>query len=166
MGALEYAKHIERLLNTCDYLDPRDQFPPKMEIPPDNPLAFSWVKVQLYFQDDKVLKVHDQALFDNDGAMAERSFSYDFRTKGAEHPIFRICNHEGLPQSIEARCHVHVEDLKDKKTGESRLECFSDSIGFPSNKGKDFAYAIHCIKNFYLGKPQEWENGTANDPCV
>ena len=140
MGASEYAELIDRILNSCEYLDPRPMIS-KVEIPEDNPNALRW-KAQYQFVENKTLKIKDIASFDSDGNMVERAFSYDFREVGAEHPIFRICNHERI-QPVNEPCHVHV--------GPTQLECFEDS------KKTTFPYAIHCVKNHYQQKAQEWE---------
>lgn len=89
------------------------------------------------------------ATFDLDGNWVERSFAYDFRDAGAVYPLFRICNHNAT-QSIKAPCHVHV-DQDDER------------IIFPTSEGKDFSYVIHCIKNFYQHKPQDWEKEGDNE---
>ena len=149
MGAYQYAELIDRLLNSCEYLDPRPRVS-KVEIPEDNPNAFRW-KEQFTFAGDKILKVKDVASFDSEGNMVERAFSYDFREVGAEHPIFRICNHERL-RSVNEDCHVHV--------GSNVIKCFDDSVK------TTFAYAIHCIKNYYQQKVQEWENGGVDESGI
>lgn len=164
MGAEEYAEHIDRLLNSCEYLEPRRQFPARINIPPDNALAFEWRKARIIFKGGKALNILDLAIFDTEGNMTERRFSYDFRTINDDHPIFRICNHQEW-NSVDAPCHVHVTD-GNEKTGERIIECFSDSKGFPADGARDFSYAIHCIKNFYLGRRQEWEMEEDSDSIL
>jgi len=144
LGAYKYAELIDRLLNSCEYLDPRPMVQRKVIIPEANPNAFQWDKEVFTFRDEKILKVKDIGLFDSDGNMVERGFSYDFRQVSGIHPIFRICNHERIVPVSEP-CHVHV--------GLKELPLFSDSTK------ATFDYAIHCIKNFYNQKPQDWEKG-------
>lgn len=116
--------------------------PRKFIIPEANPNAFQWDKEIFLFKEDKILKVKDVGMFDSEGNMVERGFSYDFRERGSVHPIFRVCNHEKIIPASEP-CHVHV--------GQKELPLFPDSTK------ATFAYAMHCIKNFYTGKPQDWE---------
>jgi len=106
---------------------------------------------QFTFTGNKILKIKDIASFDSEGNMVERAFSYDFREVGSEQPIFRICNHERI-KSVNEKCHVHV--------GPIEHECFSDSTR------TTFAYAIHCVKNHYLHKAQDWENGGTDEPGI
>ena len=152
MGAYQYAEIIDRHLNSCEFLDDRPGRHSKVQIPEDNPNAFFW-KEKFYFRDNKVLTVTDIDTFDADGDMLERDFAYDFRERGGAHPIWRVCNH-CTKQSVDAPCHVHVEH------DDNVIECFPDS------SKTDFTYAIHCIKNFYLGKPQEWEEGGECEPGI
>lgn len=152
MGAYEYAKLIARLLETCEYLDPRPAAPSKIVIPKDNERSFFWKEI-FPFTDEKVLTIKDMATFDPDGRMLERNFAYDFRDKGSSDPIFRICNH-GVWQSVSERCHVHVGEEN------NTIECF------PSSEKTDFSYVIHCIKNFYLAKRQDWEKGGTDAPDI
>jgi len=87
----------------------------------------------------------EQAFFDDDG-MIERSFSYDLREKGTGRLVWRIDNH-CRRQPVTNPCHVHAfPDAPDKRT-----EFFADS------KSTTFMYAIHCVKNFFEGTPQDWE---------
>jgi hypothetical protein len=148
LGAYEYAKLIARLLNSCEYLDPRPASPSKIKIPANNQFALYWSD-SFSFRDEKILKITDMATFDVDGKMLDRNFAYDFRDRGSRDPLFRICNH-GVWQSVCEPCHVHV----------GREE---NVVEFPSSEGKDFPYAIHCIKNFYQQKPQEWEKEGDDD---
>ncbi len=152
MGAYQYAEIIERVLNSCEFLDPRPITQSRVQIPADNPNAFYW-KESFSFKDDKILKVTDIATFDADGNMVERSFSYDFRDKGSHDPLFRVCNHN-TKQSVNDPCHVHVGH------DDNVVNCFPDSIG------KDFTYVIHCIKNFYLQKEQDWEKGGEDESGI
>lgn len=148
MGAYEYANLIERHLSSCEYLDPRPALPSKIEIPKANPFSIKW-KEAFSFRDNKILKITDFAIFSKSGNVTERSFLYDFRDKGATYPIFRICSH-GRCQSVFDACHVHFKHE-------------DNIINLPSAQKIDFAYAIHCIKNFYLQKPQDWEEGKRHD---
>lgn len=150
MGAFEYANLIARVLNSCEYLDPRPVHPSKIEIPECNPpFSLSW-KEKFTFRDSKILSVTDMATFYLEGNWVERRFMYDFRDAGSANPLFRICNHNDT-QSINAPCHVHVNLEKNV------VNCFSTS------EGKHFPYVIHCIKNFYQNKPQDWEEGGDNE---
>jgi hypothetical protein len=79
--------------------------------------------------------------------MMERAFSYDFRHTDSSRLIWRIDNH-GAWQSVASPCHVHA----DPDNEDTRIEFFSDS------KKTDFTYAMHCVKSFYEGKPQDWES--------
>jgi hypothetical protein len=152
LGAYSYAEIIDRLLNTCDFLEVRPGKHSRVQIPEDNPNAFYW-KEKFFLKDDKVLTVTDMATFDSEGNMVERAFSYDFRDKGSPHPLWRICNHNSK-QSINDPCHVHVGD------DDNVLHCF------PTSHGKDFTYAVHCIKNFYLQKEQDWEKEGDDEPGI
>jgi hypothetical protein len=149
LGAYEYAELIDRVLSTCEYLDPRPVRPTKIEIPANNPSSFYW-KEKFTFRDGKILSVTDMATFDTDGEMVERKFMYDFRDDASHVLLFRICNH-GAWQLVSKPCHVHVE----------REE---NTVEFPSSEGKDFTYALHCIKNFYQQKSQDWEKEDGNGP--
>ena len=115
----------------------------KVQIPEDNRYAFRWSEI-FHFRDDTILSVRDQATFDTDGKMVDRKFAYDFRSKGSDQPLWRICNHYEW-RSVNDPCHVHVghED--------NRVECF------PTSHDKDFLYAIHCVKLHFLQKPQDWD---------
>jgi hypothetical protein len=148
MGAYKYAEFIARLLNSCEYLDPRPASPSKIEIPKDNPSAFKWID-EFGFRDGKTLTIKDMAIFDNGGNMAKRNFKYDFREVGSNVLLFRIDNHEKW-QSVSKPCHVHV-GREDKK------------VEFPSSEGKDFQYILHCIKKFYLHEPQDWDEEGDDD---
>lgn len=143
MAAIKYAELIDRLLNSCEYLEIRPGQIFSFEIPADNPLAFWW-KQSFQMQDNKILKVTDFGNVDINGKMVERAFGYDFRTKGSIDPIFRVCNH-GSRQSVNEPCHVHVGHEKNV------IDCFENSIG------KDFTYALKCVKNFYNNKKQDWD---------
>jgi hypothetical protein len=151
LGAYEYAELIARLLNSCEYLDSRPASPSKIRIPKDNPCALYW-NDKFSFIDGKTLTVKDMATFDADGNMLERSFKYDFRDNGSPVPLFRICNH-GAWQSASEPCHVHVGTEE-------------NIVHFPSSEGKDFPYAIHCIKNFYRQKQQDWAKEEDDDPSA
>ena len=148
MGAYEYAKFIARLLNSCEYLDPRPASPSKIEIPKNNPLALKWID-KLGFRDGKILTIKEMAMFDSSGKMLERNFKYDFREMGSTDPLFRIDNHE-VWQNVSEPCHVHVG--REDKT-----------VEFNSSEGKDFQYALHCIKKFYLQQKQDWDEEDDDD---
>ncbi len=143
MGAHKYANLIARLLASCEFLDPPPAYPSEIKIPRDNPNSFYW-KDKLSFRDGKVLSILDIATFDVEGNMLERSFKYDFRDASTRKLHFRICNHCGTPQLITEPCHVHVGSEETVKH-------------FLTSEGKDFSYTIHCIKNFYSEKLQDWE---------
>ena len=148
MGAYKYAELIARLLNSCEYLDPRPVNPSKIYIPKDNPCSLRW-KDEFTFKDGNILTIKDKATFDSGGKMLERNFKYDFREIGSPVPLFRIDNHE-VTQSVCEPCHVHV-GREDKK------------VDFPSSEGKDFQYILHCIKKFYLHEPQDWDEEDDDD---
>jgi hypothetical protein len=93
------------------------------------------------------LEVYDWALFENK-EMVERSFSYDLRRKDDRKLIWRICNHKAQ-QPITASCHVHINPNNE----DDRIEFFPDSTR------TIFPYVMHCLKNLYENKPQEWEDG-------
>jgi hypothetical protein len=149
LGAYEYAELIARLLNSFEYLDPRPASPSKIKIPKANPYALYWID-KITIKEEKILTVKEMATFDGDGRMLERNFKYDFRDSGSPDPLFRIDNH-GVWQSVSEPCHVHVgrED---------------NLVSFPSSEGKDFKYALHCIKNYYQQRPQDWEKEDDDDP--
>lgn len=151
MGAVEYAELIDRLLNTCEYLDPRPAVATKIKIPLANPLSLHW-KESFSFRDNKMLKITDIALYGTNRKILERNFLYDFRDKGSPSPIFRICSH-GRCQSVMDACHVHFgqED---------------NVVVLPSAQIIDFTYAIRCIKHFYLQKPQDWETEVNNEKTI
>jgi hypothetical protein len=144
LDARAYADLIEKHLNSCQNLETRPHFPSRITIPLDNPKALYW-KDRILLQNGLVLEVHEQAFFDDEG-MSERSFSYDFREEAGRRLIWRIDNHCRL-QSVEAPCHVH----RNPNNEGERFEYFTDS------KKADFMYAMHCVKNYYQSKPQEWE---------
>jgi hypothetical protein len=148
MGARKYAEFVARLLNSCEYLDPRPASPSKIEIPIDNPLAFKWID-KLGFRDGKILTIKDMAMFDSGGKVVDRNFNYDFREVDSPVPLFRIDNH-GEWQSVFEPCHVHVgrEDVK---------------VEFSSSEGKNFQYVLHCIKRFYLNEQQDWDEEGEDD---
>jgi hypothetical protein len=152
VGAYKYATIIDRLLNSCEYLDPRPVTQSKVQIPEDNPSAFKWSE-KFFFKDAKVLTVLDQATFDGEGQMVDRKFSYDFRDRGGDQPLWRVCNHNEW-YSVNDPCHVHVGDEKNV------VKCF------PTSHEKDFTYVIHCIKNFYLQKRQDWDQGGDDEPGI
>jgi hypothetical protein len=89
--------------------------------------------------------VEDSALFKG-GDMIRRNFSYDLRRCSTGRLIWRIDNH-GSWQSIEEPCHVHI----DPDDEEARLPFFENS------KITIFPYVMHCLKNHYTGKQQDWE---------
>lgn len=148
MGAYEYAEFIDRLLNSCEYLDPRPATRSKIIIPKDNPRSLFWID-KITFRDGKILAVKEMATFDGNGNFFERNFKYDFREIDGSSLLFRIDNHEET-QSVKEPCHVHVgrED---------------NIVTFPSSEGKDFQYVLHCIKKFYLKQPQEWDEEEDDD---
>lgn len=143
MGAYKYAELINRLLNSCEYLDPRPVIPSKIVIPKSNTNALKWIE-GFTFRENKVLSVKDIALFDSDGRMLERGFHYDFREQDGIDPIFRICNH-GKVRPASDPCHVHV--------GTKEIPLFEHSLD------ATFAYAMRCIKHFYMHTPQDWNEG-------
>jgi hypothetical protein len=144
LDAQEYAELIRKHLSTCQYLEQKPHFPLRIEIPEDNPNSLL-IRDTLHLRGNLRLAVYEQAFFDENG-IVERSFAYDFREVGSEKLIWRICNH-CVRASIESPCHVHTNPHGQ----EERNEFFSDS------KGTLFFYAMHCVKNHYEHKPQEWE---------
>lgn len=144
MDAGEYADLIRRHVATCQYLEENPHFPAPIQIPEDNPSAMYWRDL-IRLRGDYRLDISDWALFE-DGEMVERSFFYDFRKTDGRKLVWRICNHR-RQRPVSARCHVHANPDNDKDL----IECFPDSIK------TIFPYAMHCVKNFYEGKPQEWE---------
>jgi hypothetical protein len=48
---------------------------------------------------------------------------------------------------MEEPCHVHI----DPDNEEARLPFFEDS------RTTIFPYVMHCLKNHYTGKPQDWK---------
>jgi hypothetical protein len=89
--------------------------------------------------------VEDSARFSSEG-MTSRNFGYDLRDCSTGRLIWRIDNH-GTWQPVGSRCHVHTNpDDEDE-----RLEHFEDS------RETTFLYVMHCIKNHYTNKPQDWE---------
>ena len=145
MSAQEYAERIKRNLSTFQYIENRPHFPSEIQIPLDNPFSLWWSDT-IHLQGNRCLKLVDAAIFSEDGMMAERSFSYDFREQESHKMIWRICNHKTW-QPVTNGCHVH--DNPDDE--DARNECFPDSTK------TDFMYVMHCLKNFYEGKPQDWE---------
>ena len=147
MNAQQYAELIEKHLLSCQYIEDKPRFPTHIEIFALDPETLFW-KEKIDFQQNLRLTVMEQTVFD-EGEMIERSFSYDLRERGdAGKLIWRIDNHN-RKQPVTAPCHVHnlPHDPPD-----SRIECFVDS------KKTDFPYAVHCIKNYFEGKSQEWED--------
>jgi hypothetical protein len=144
LNAQEYTELIKRYLATCQYLEETPHFPASIQNPENNPSALFW-RDQIHLKGGYRLEVSDWALFE-DEAMVERSFYYDFRRKDGRQLIWRICNHR-RQQPVTAPCHVHANPDDE----EDRIECFPDSIE------ATFPYAMHCVKNFYEDKPQDWE---------
>ena len=91
------------------------------------------------------LSVQEAAAFLGD-EMVERNFGYDFRDKSNDRLIWRVDNH-GAWLPVTDPCHVHANPDDD----DDRIECFPDS------RGTTFLYAMHCIKNHYENKPQDWD---------
>jgi hypothetical protein len=144
LDAQEYTELIKRHIATCQYLEEKPHFPAPIQIPENNPSAIFW-RDQIDLRDNYRLVVSDWALFE-DGEMVERSFYYDFRKRDGRELIWRICNHR-MQQPVSAPCHVHTNPNDE----EDRIECFPNSIT------TIFPYAVHCVKNFYENKPQDWE---------
>ena len=142
MNAQQYAELIKKHVLSCHFIEEKPRFPSHIEIQEGD----------LYWQDtidlqqNLCLTVMEQAFFD-DNEMIERSFSYDLREIGTGKLLWRIDNHSRR-QPVEAPCHVH--SLPDDPP-DSRTPLHSDS------KRAIFPYAIHCIKNHFEGKPQDWE---------
>ena len=146
MDAKEYTELIKRHIASCQYLEENPHFPAPIQIPENNPSALYW-RDQIYLRDGYCLDISDWALFE-DGEMVERSFFYDFRKIDGRKLIWRICNHR-RQQPVTAGCHVHANADNEKDINEF----------FPDSINTIFPYAVHCVKNFYEGKPQEWEVG-------
>jgi len=144
LDANEYRDLINRHISTCKYLEINPHFPSPMQIPEDNPSAFYWHD-EILLRDNYRLVIKESAVFE-DGEMSERSFYYDFRKKDDRKLVWRICNHF-VEKPVSAPCHVHVNPEKEKDFNEF----------FPDSVKTTFPYAMHCVKNFYEGKPQEWE---------
>ena len=146
MNAQEYAGLIEDHLNSCQFLEDPPHFTTKIKIfTHPFPDSFFWEDDVIRLKDDLCLKVEDSARFRGD-AMFNRNFSYDLRHCTTGRLIWRICNH-GTWKPVSEPCHVHVNpDNEDE-----RLAFFEDS------RTTIFPYVMHCLKNHYTGKPQDWE---------
>lgn len=145
MNADQYAKLIEKHLLSCQYIEEKPRFPSEIIIPQDDLNSLFWMdKIDL--QQNLRLTVMEQAFFCDD-QLIERSFSYDLREIRTGRLIWRIDNH-CRRQSVEAPCHVHTlpDDPPDSRKP-LHLNC-ARAI---------FPYAIHCVKNHFEGKPQDWE---------
>lgn len=138
--AEDYAELIQRCVDSCDYIEEPPHYTSTIEI---IGTSLYW-KDEIRFRDGYVLDIIDSTSFYASGGMKYRSFSYDFRKDGEVHPVFRIDNHN-RPQPATEPCHLHLGANPD------RIECFPDSTK------TDFQYVVHCIKNFYASKPQDWE---------
>jgi hypothetical protein len=149
VNAQQYAELIEKHLLSCQYIEDKLRWPSKIEIPESDPNSLYW-QDKIDLKQNLCLTVMEQAFFDDD-EMIERSFSYDLHERGTDKLVWRIDNH-CRRQSVANPCHVHAfpDDPEDR------------SKGFPDSKQTVFTYAIHCIKNHFEGKPQEWEE-TGND---
>jgi hypothetical protein len=144
LNAEKYAELIESHMLSCQFIEDRPRFPYHIGIPESNPCSLYWVD-KIPLQQNLCLTVMEQAFFDED-EMIERSFSYDLREAGTGKLVWRIDNH-CRRQPVSSPCHVHDSPNEPDK----RNEFFSNS------RRTDFTYVMHCVKNFFEGKPQEWE---------
>jgi hypothetical protein len=145
VNAQQYAELIEKHLLSYQYIEDNPRFPSEIQIPESDPNSLFWSD-RIDFRQDLRLTVMEQAVFCDD-QLVERAFSYDLREIATGKLIWRIDNHSRR-QSVDAPCHVHV--LPDDPPN-SRTPLFENS------RTAIFPYAIHCIKNYFEGKPQEWE---------
>jgi hypothetical protein len=142
LDAQRYAELIDGHLSTCQFLRNNPHYLSPIQIPDPNILFW---QDKIYFRDGLCLTVQEVAIFNNE-EMTERSFAYDLREVGTGRLIWRICNH-CEQQPVENSCHLHLNPLDE----DERLEFFPDS------KTTILPYAMHCVKNHFEGKPQEWE---------
>jgi hypothetical protein len=138
MGPEEYLDLIDRCLNTCQFLDTPPHYQSQAEILPEG-RGIVWKDV-LRLKHGHILRVQDRVLFDREGKMTYRNFFYNL-SDSENNLIFRFDTH-GEEQGADEACHVH--------DGDDRTVDFGDC------KGMDFGYLMHCIKNHFVGKAQEW----------
>lgn len=144
MNVHEYADLIHRCIGSCQFIENPPHYVTKLRVF-TNPDRFYWSDV-LLLHNDLCLKVEDSARFSGD-EMTIRNFSYDLRRRSAPRRlIWRIDSHSDW-HPISDPCHIHINPDND----DERLEFFKNSQGI------NFLYVMHCLKNQYENKPQEWE---------